>query len=147
MSSLYIEPFEFIQEVWKDGQDGITNEQYNEVICVLNDLKKWEWIDQIEPARGFQFTDDPYFKLITSNIDMSNHTGFTVVFMFRKIKKVADFFIKREVHQCSICLSEDNDKFLMFECGHKFHSECISHKGIKTCPLCRQYTIPENLQQ
>lgn len=146
MSSLYIEPFEFIQEAWKNGEDGITREQYYEVVSVLNVLKKWEWIAQIEPAKGIQFTDDPYFNLITSSVDMSNHTGFTMVFMFRKIKKVADVFIKREVHQCPICLSEDNNKFLMFECGHKFHSECIIHKGVKTCPLCRRETVPEHLQ-
>lgn len=144
--SVTINPFIFLDVAWKNGEDGITREQYTEVVTVLNILKKWEWIREFEPTNGIQYTKNEVFNLITNSIDMSNHTGFTTTFMFRKIKKVADILVERKVQECSICLSVNNDKFLMFECDHKFHNECIINKGITKCPLCRQETIPEHFK-
>lgn len=144
--SITINAFTFLDNVWKNGQDGITREQYTDAVIVLNTLKKWEWIREIEPTKGFQFTQNEVFNLITQSLDMSNHTGFTAVFMFRKIKEVADVLIKRKEHMCAICLSEDTGKFIMFECEHRFHKECISNKGIRICPLCRGETIPDHFQ-
>lgn len=138
--SVVIEPFVFINEAWKYGEDGITREQYTEIVLVLNVLKKWEWIMEIELFRGFQFTTDPYFNLITSSINLSDHTGHTLEYMFRKIKRIACNLIERKVQMCTVCSLEDAGIFVMFDCGHKFHIECCCNM---TCPLlCENNIFP-----
>jgi hypothetical protein len=141
--SVTIDPSVFIKEVWKNGEDGITREQYTEVVLVLNVLKKWEWIKEIEPKQGFTHTNNEIFEMITESIDMSNHTGFTATYMFRTIKKVANVIIVKKAHKCAICLIEDTNEFVMLECSHRFHEECIMYKGFVLCPLCEQNTVPE----
>ena len=45
--------------------------------------------------------------------------------------------------ECSICLQEFNNNFIIFECNHKFHASCILDNihSIQTCPLCREIII------
>lgn len=46
------------------------------------------------------------------------------------------------INKCVICLDALNNKHTKFDCGHKFHSECIKNwmfkeTGVRGCPICR----------
>lgn len=45
-------------------------------------------------------------------------------------------------HDCSICLSSDDTEwYLLSQCQHKFHSNCLKQwvtSGKNTCPFCRR---------
>ena len=48
---------------------------------------------------------------------------------------------------CTICLEPMDSNILVLECGHPFHQGCITdwfkNKEEKTCPICRDETIPK----
>ena len=140
-----IDTLSFINKARENGYDGISYLQYSDAVNAINSFKLWEWVRDIELVGGFQFTDDPDFMKIIDMIDTSNHTGFTLAFMFRKIQKIANEMIKID-NFCVICHEEDHERFAMFKCGHKYHYNCIAKRGIVVCPLCRQSTIPEHIQ-
>lgn len=39
--------------------------------------------------------------------------------------------------ECPICLDILRDKYILTECGHHFHKECIKQVINKKCPICR----------
>lgn len=39
---------------------------------------------------------------------------------------------------CYICLEHSDKKFVVLDCGHKFHKVCISKIHKPECPLCRK---------
>lgn len=55
------------------------------------------------------------------------------------------------MEECSICLSEMTDKTETLDCGHIFHSDCISKlKSVSRnysykCPLCRAVNVNHNV--
>lgn len=137
----FIEPSVLIHIAHKDGCDGISVNQYSDIVNALNELKLWKWIKYTEPLNGFVNTNNKYFQSIVNKIDTSNHTGFTIGFMFRKVQSICNEQFK-ENNICGICLEEDKENFLMFDCGHMFHYLCIKNKKLNRCPLCRQNSIP-----
>jgi len=55
-------------------------------------------------------------------------------------KYLKDCIYDEEQKECSICFDGSKNDFVMLECGHKFHKNCILEwlKNGSNCPLCRK---------
>lgn len=60
-----------------------------------------------------------------------------------KLSKLEKIKLKNNTEICSICMNNENNKYLKLNCGHIFHSKCIKHwlEQKNSCPLCRNIII------
>lgn len=121
---------------------GLEQIQIIEVVNAINDQDMWFWIKDICPKNGFMFTNDENAMNIINRIDTSNHTGLTIGYMLRLMKKIADEILVTKKSFCAICHESNCEKQALMECGHTYHIECIKEWNSTSCPLCRRHTIP-----
>jgi len=48
---------------------------------------------------------------------------------------------------CSICLENNNKKYIKLDCGHEFHKTCLTTllDYSNKCPMCRKQIFKENI--
>ncbi|XP_073030712.1 probable E3 ubiquitin-protein ligase XERICO [Primulina eburnea] len=118
---------------------------FKEIVCSILHvigihIKSWEELS-VEPSDSSEYCARP------SESYMEEFRSRTPAMRYDSI-----FLANSPKQECSICLTalEPTSEVNRLSCGHIFHKLCLE-KWLKywnaTCPLCRNYLIPQEMEE